>query len=72
MVEIETLLQILQNYYKSVFAIGGMLLITLASTSCACAGLSCSVGTESTHKALNDRLVIIKSSSIAGGESWAK
>lgn len=57
---------------KMILATIGALIIAATCTSCACAGLSCSVGFESTHKALNDRLVIMKSTGIAEGQSWAK
>jgi hypothetical protein len=56
MIEIFYLLQTIETYYKSVLAIGGMLLICLASTSCACGGGGCSVGGTETHQALNQRL----------------
>lgn len=36
------------------------ILLAAACSSCACAGMSCSVGTESTHQALNQRLQILQ------------
>lgn len=56
MIEINELIQTIITYYKSILSVLIMLLITLASTSCACGGGGCSVGGESTHQALNQRL----------------
>ena len=73
MSEINTL--IIDNYElaKRGFIILISATICLLSSSCACSGLNCSIGGESTHRALNDRLVITKSDRVAQGvQSWAK
>lgn len=66
---------IIDNYElaKRGFIILITAIICLLSTSCACAGLSCSIGGVETHKALNDRMVIMKSTRVVGGQnSWEK
>lgn len=44
-----------------------LILITsllFATTSCACAGFNCSIGNESIHARLNERLAILNNTSI--------
>lgn len=47
--------------------------VLLLCQSCACAGTACSIGGIETHKALNNRLIITKSTQVVkGGQSWGK